>query len=319
MTSEELNEFQEVLKLYMDTFEPSIIDQFLKKYPHLVNSPKVNNFSELLMQVASQADEKNINISATLSEMIESIFLFHEFTPINNFYHSSMSHINKARELFLTYSTHFDLEQDLTHETICRLILTTKQRIDMSNGNPFKTTPAKIAPEVKTSLGILAALIEKKVIQDCVIDSINDYEPFSQETEIDNENDEFYFSFHTEGILKLQSNTYFSHLSELFILYKKFNSYLADEQDFYLTILQTLTQYIKEVPVNPNTLLEFKNSPHYLKGLSSYLNTEGQFFQQDFYLENIQNKVNELEISIEKSLIEQSIKEKTFPIKKSKI
>lgn len=310
MTEEEKQLLLEKIQIFFDTQNDNELREFLKENPHLYNAPLFQEFENAMKELLTDKSEENIQQSNSLEELIGNIF---QHPTFKDSYDSTSEQIKKSYQLFKNYSQLFDLENELTHELICRLVATTKLRILTDTGNPFREVPAHMGPEVATALGILSFIITQPYFQDLEIENIIDYEPFYSQCQLDDEIGEYYASSHSEGLLKLNSSTYFSHLAELFSLYTtyKYGESQAISHDFHGEILQFLFDYLSLVKVDKAIIDEFKNNEVFMPRFKMVLNEQSTYYhnKKNNPIHDILKKAELLEVGFEKFLMEQVIQD----------
>jgi hypothetical protein len=320
MTEQEHQIFLEKLNLYINTQDKSELLDFFKNNPHLYEDEKFLQLKEGLSDFLLNHAEKGIKDCSSLEDMIQAIF---EYPILNDSYDDDDEQIQKAYQLFRENSSSFNLETELTHELISRLVATTKLRIMTDTGNPFRGIPEQMAQEVNTALGILSFIITQPYFKDLTIDNIRNIDPFYSHFELDEEIGEYYASSHQEGLLKLQSNTYFSHLCELFSLYTTYNRGESKtvSHEFYCESIQFLFDYLSHVKVEKSIIEEFKNSPHFIPRLKSILAEQIVYYHnsESNPIHEVLKKTELLESGFEKFLMEHTISENTKQHLKMKI
>lgn len=258
--------------------------------------------------------------SQKLDSIIEHIFKYYEF---QNVFELEEGQSQKAYQLFLDTTKNYDLEKEITHDILVKLIVTSKLRININTVHAIDDiqNAKQVAPECATALAILSAILSKVALKDVEIEDIEQYEPYHGELLLDEEMGEFYEVDHNNNGMKLKSSTYFTHLAELVTLHNGFvwHQSFGFRESFYAQVIAFLFDYLSSVKVESSILEDFKESPYFIGGLTELVDEfkKVSFKNQDII--NIEKNYKLLLHGFDKFLMENVISEKSKTNQKIKI
>jgi hypothetical protein len=240
----------------------------------------------------------------TLDLIIENIFKNTIFSVVFDYPpYLNKSTYQSAHDIFQSElkNHHIDLEKQLNHELLSRLILTTKLKIG-----------ALFSPECYIAMGILSVLIENKAFKDELMVDKKNYSPYQHiiGSEYIKMYEAQYSLYNYEAWPNIKNDTYFFNLSEICLVINEFQNGRTSKisDSFLIESAHLLNNFIENIPMSSKTLKEYLKHPDYLKSVKKTLSQEKNRTGGSKFVNELDSILQQVDTIIEKKIVETSLK-----------